>query len=163
MKNFKPNFTITQIGSFRFYGGILLGIGYSFLFYKILKFTTRFCNIGIYINDENWTNFNNYKFNDYYSFLIGFTSISFAFCFTTYMWLSNPFIKKYRNRGVRYAQSNAMFVLFGVLIFLTRMTTFFIGLDITLENDFKITSYLLPTFMYMYCWNLISKTYKSKK
>lgn len=79
------------------------------------------------------------------------------------MWLSNPFQNKRKNREIRYAQTNTMFIVFGILLFLARMQTFFMSLNIKLENDYKLTSYLLPIFVYMFCWNLISKLYKSKK
>jgi len=35
--------------------------------------------------------------------------------------------------------------------------------DISIENDFPYLGFMVPIFIYMYCWNLISDIYKSKK
>ncbi len=61
------------------------------------------------------------------------------------------------------AQTNAIWILFGTLFFLLRLFWFFAGVDLTIEKDFAYLGFMIPIFIYLYCWNLISDIYKSKK
>ena len=63
--------------------GILIGIGFSIILNSLFRQTLRLCNLGTYI--DQWSL--NYEITVYNYVLIGFTSIGFAFCFTTYLWI----------------------------------------------------------------------------
>ncbi|CAM4150463.1 MULTISPECIES: hypothetical protein [Flavobacterium] len=160
MKNLKPNFSIDEIGKFRFYSGALIGIGFSIILNSLFRMTLRLCNLGMYIDQWNL----NYEISVYYYTLIGFTSVGFAFCFTTYLWMSKPFaINRRKTLKLRMAQINPIWIFFGTLMFLLRMFWFLSGVKLTIEKDFPILGFMIPIFIYLYCWNLISDVYKSKK
>ena len=61
------------------------------------------------------------------------------------------------------AQINPIWILFGTLLFLLRLFWFFAGVSLTIEKDFAYLGFMFPIFIYLYCWNLISDIYKSKK
>lgn len=159
MSYYKAKFTINKIGKFQFYSGVIIGLGYSIVFNFLLRFVLRVSNFGIYIDDWNFV----YKINAYYSLLIGFASIVFSFCYTTYLWMSKSVLIGNRKLKYRVVQSNSIWVLFIVLMFLLRMFSFFSTTTLTIQDDFPITGFLLPLFVYLYCWNLISRIYKCKK
>lgn len=120
--------------------------------------------MGVYITDESWSNIIDYQFSYYYLTLIAFTSISLSFCFSTYLWMSKPFaIKRNKTIRLRMAQANAMWIVYGILAFLFRLFLIFAGVELTLLEDFKYVAFMLPVVIYLYCWNLISGIYKSKK
>jgi len=151
---------VNEIGTFRFYSGVVIWIGFSTVLNALFRVALKFGNLGMYF--QEWRL--DYEINDYYSYLIGFASIAFAFCFTTYIWMSNPFasIRKKTSR-LRMAQINPIWIFFGSFLFLLRMLMFFLSVELTLEKDFPILGFMLPLFVYLYCWNLISAIYKSKK
>lgn len=160
MKNLKPDFTINEIGKFQFYTGIIIGTAYSIIFNILLRQALIVCNLGECINQ--WSL--DYEISTYYFVLIGFSSVSFSFCFTTYLWMSKPFANnRRRTLKLRMAQTNTIWVLFGTLLFLLRMFWFIAGVDLTIEQDFPILGFMVPFFIYLYCWNLISNIYKSKR
>jgi hypothetical protein len=43
------------------------------------------------------------------------------------------------------------------------MFWFLAGVDLTIEKDFAYLGFMIPVFIYLYCWNLISDIYKTKK
>ena len=105
-----------------------------------------------------------YEITLYYYILIGFASVAFSFCFTTYLWMSKPFATNRRKTlKLRMAQINSIWISFGVLMFLLRMFWFLTSAEVTIEKDFPILGFMIPVFIYLYCWNLISDIYKSKK
>jgi hypothetical protein len=164
LKKLKSDFTINEIGKLRFYSGIAIGIGYSLIFNFLFRITLKLCNIGEVITDLNWLNLVNYEFSIYYLTLIGFASVGFSFCFTTYLWMSKPFATNRRKTiRLRMAQINPIWILFGTFLFLLRMFWFLAGVDLTIEKDFSYLGFMIPIFIYLYCWNLISDIYKSKK
>lgn len=164
MKNLKSDFTINEIGKFQFYSGIVIGVGFSLIFNTLLRQISKISNFGNIIIELSWDKVLDYELSYYYLILIGFTSVSFAFCFTTYLWMSKPFAKiKRKTLKLRFAQVNSIWVLFVTLIFLTRMIWFAGGTEISIEKDFPYLGFMIPIFLYMYCWNLISNIYKSKK
>ncbi len=164
MKKLKSDFTINEIGKFRFYSGIGIGIGFSLIFNSLFRLTLKLCNIGDVITDLSWSNIITYEFSTYYLTLIGFASIGFSFCFTTYLWMSKPFATNRRKTlKLRMAQINPIWILFGTLLFLLRMFWFLAGVELTIEKDFAYLGFMIPIFIYLYCWNLISDIYKSKK
>jgi hypothetical protein len=114
------------------------------------------------MNIDDWSL--DYEITTYYYFLIGFTSIGFAFCYTTYLWMSKPHATERNNTiRLRMAQVNPIWILFGTLLFLLRMFWFFAGLELTIENDYAYAGFMIPIFIYLYCWNLISDIYRIKK
>ena len=164
MKKLKSEFTINEIGTFRFYSGIVIGIGFSLIFNSLFRLTLKLCNIGDVITDLSWSNIITYEFSTYYLTLIGFASIGFSFCFMTYLWMSKPFATNRRKTiRLRMAQINPIWVLFGTFLFLIRMFWFLAGVDLTIEKDFAYLGFMIPVFIYLYCWNLISDIYKTKK
>ncbi|WP_026775759.1 hypothetical protein [Polaribacter sp. Hel_I_88] len=160
MKNLKPEFSINEVGKFRFYSGILIGIGFSIILNSLFRLTLRVCNLGMSI--DQWSL--EYEIPLYYHILIGFASFGFSFCFTTYLWMSKPFANNRRKTlKLRMAQINPIWIFFGTLIFLLRLFWFFTSIELTIEKDFPVLGFMIPTFIYLYCWNLISDIYKSKK
>ncbi len=122
------------------------------------------CNLGNVITDLSWSNSYNYQFSNYYLTLISFASIAFSFCITTYLWMSKPFASnRKKTLRIRMAQINPIWILFGTFMFLLRLFWFFAGVDLTIEKDFAYLGFMIPIFIYLYCWNLISFIYKSKK
>lgn len=164
IEKLKSDFTINEIGKFRFYSGIAIGIGFSIVFNILFRVILKMCNVGEVITDLSWSNYYSYEFSIYYLTLIGFASVGFSFCFTTYLWMSKPFasIRKKTIR-LRMAQINPIWILFGTLLFLLRMFWFLAGVDLTIEKDFAYLGFMIPIFIYVYCWNLISDIYKSKE
>jgi len=156
----KSKLTISEIGKFRFYSGIIIGLGYSVIFNYLFRFALRICNYGKYI--EEWRY--DYEISPYYYLLIGFASVGFSFSFTTYLWLSKPKARiKNRTLKLRFAQTSSIWVFFVTLFFLLRMFWFFASIDLTIEKDYRYVAFLLPVFIYMYCWSLIRSVYKSRK
>ncbi len=160
MKKYKLDFGVREIGKFQFYSGVLVGLGYAFTFNFLLRLALRICNLGEYIDDWNL----NYEINTFYYLLIGFSSVCFAFCFTTNLWMGKLFLKNSkRTLKYRKARVNSVWILFGTLMFLLRLFWFMAGLGITIENDFPLLGFMIPLFIYLYCWNLISGVFKSTK
>lgn len=164
MKKLKSDFLINEIGKFRFYSGIIIGIGYCLIFNSLLRITLKLCNVGNNIEAMNWLNIVNYEFSTYYLTLIGFASAGFSFCFTTYLWMSKPFAtNRKKTMKLRMDQINPIWILFGTLLFISRMFWFLASVDLTIEKDYVYLGFMIPIFIYLYCWNLISDIYKSKK
>ena len=160
MKNLKSDLRIDEIGKFRFYSGILIGIGYSLVLNLLFRFILRLSNLGMYVDEWNLE----YEIPIYYYYLIGYSSVAFSFCLTTYMWMSKPYATiRTKTIRLRMAQVNPIWVFYGVLLFLLRWFAFFLGLELTIKKDFSCLGFMVPIFIYLYCWNLISDVYKSKK
>lgn len=160
MDYYKPKFTINKIGRFQFYNGIVIGLGYSIVLNLLFRFVLRISNFGVSIDNWNFV----YKIDAYYSLLIGFTSVAFAFCYTTYLWMSTPiFSYKRKKLRLRMASVNPIWIFYGVLMFLLRMFAYFSGTTLTIKEDFTVSGFLLPVFVYLYCWHLISCVYKCNK
>jgi hypothetical protein len=161
LQRFKLPFTIKNIGEFRFFSGLIIGILYSLILNQLFRLTTKLCNVGTFWDIDNWIINQNYELENYSLILINFASISFALCFTTYIWLSKPIIKNnWRKRHSRFGQTNSIFMFYFTLIFLTKLLSFWVGTDLSLKNDFGLLSFLLPRFMSFYCWILIRRVYK---
>jgi vacuolar-type H+-ATPase subunit I/STV1 len=126
-------------------------------------------NVTIALNDGNWNNLINSKLDFYYTSFFGFLSVSLGFCFTTYLWMSKPNSEK-RNvtRKLRFAQTNSIFVFGVIMLVLTRFFTIYMGFNydgfyLNLKEYFGFLAFLLPLFIFLYNWALISKIYQSKK
>ncbi len=162
MESIRSSLTIKEIGTFRFYKGIVLGIGYSLIFNSLLRLIIRLNNVKVTVFTN--TIINTYEFTVYYLILAAITAISFGFCITTYIWLSNPFAStKNKTRRIRSSQTNTIVILYVVLLFLARMQTFFMDTAIVLQRDFGNIAFLLPVFVYLYCWNMIARVYRYLK
>ena len=169
LKKYKYDFNIEKIGRFRFYSGIVVGIGYSIILTFLFQMLSKTNNVTIALNDGNWNNLINSKPDFYYTSFFGFLSVSLGFCFTTYLWMSTPNSEK-RNitRKLRFAQTNSIFVFGLIMLVLTRFFTIYMGFNydgfyLNLKEYFGFLAFLLPLFIFLYNWALISKIYQSKK
>lgn len=160
MKKLKSDFTLKEIGTFRLYSGLIIWLGFSIVLNSLFRGALKLSNLGMYV--DNWSL--DYEINSFYKILIGFNAIAFAFCYATYIWMSHPYasIRKKTSR-LRMAQINPLWIFYGALLFLSRMFLFFLSTEITIEKDFPLLGFLFPIFIYLYCWNMISAVYKSKK
>ena len=161
---FKYKFSIENIGKNRFYFGIFLGFGYAIIFNYLLRIATMISNFEFYDEVPFFLSYKSFVFTQYMLNLISFSSVSFGFTFTIYIWLSGTTIENRKLKSkIRFAQNYSIFMLFVCLLFLIRLLTFFIQNPIYLENDLNNLSYLLPIFIFLYNWCLINKIYKSQK
>jgi len=160
LNKLKPNFSIQEIGKLRFYSGLLIGVLFSIIFNQLFRLTTKIASITTYWDIENWIVFSEFYVDKFYSILISFTSVSFAFCFTNYLWLGKPLSKnRRRKRHTRSGQINSIFMLFFTLIFLTKLWSFSIGTGLGLKRNFGFICFFLPIFIYSYCWILLRRVY----
>ncbi len=169
MRKFKSEFTISEIGRFQFYSGLVIGFGYSIIlnfFFQLLSKTNRAISI-IYRNTYSdpiiW------EPDAYYSTLISFLSISIAFCFTTYLWMSKPRKRnKKETRNSRYIQANSLFIYGIIMIFLIRLYSICIAFDFDeiyfdIKLEYGLFPFLLPLFLLLFNWGNIAKTYRTRK
>ena len=169
MKKYKSDFTLEQIGQFRFYSGVIVGIGYSIILTFLFQILIKANNITIALNKGNWENLLNAQLSFYSSLFFALLSVSLAFCFTTYLWTSKPyFAKRNRTRDLRIAQTNSIFMFGVIFLVLTRFFTIYLGFNydgfnLDLKGYLGFSAFLIPLFIFLYCWSLISKVYKSKR
>ena len=64
---------------------------------------------------------------------------------------------------MRMAQHNAIWVKYLCLMFLLRMLVNIIGIEISLEYEFDYLIYLIPLFIFLFCWQHIVQVYMSFK
>ncbi|MBJ6367516.1 hypothetical protein [Snuella sedimenti] len=169
MKKYKSNFSIDRIGRFRFYIGIVVGIGYSIILSFLFQMLSKTNNVVTAMNDGNWDNLINSKLGFYYTSFFGLLSVSLGFCFTTYLWMSKlNFGKRSEARKLRFAQTNSFFMFGVIMLVLTRFFTIYMGFNydgfyLDLKEYFGFIAFFLPISIFLYCWSLISKLYQSKK
>ena len=164
MIKIKPNFSINEIGKKQFYFGLVIGLGYSIIFNYLLRLVTMFANFSLSRKNPYFVNYENFIFSQFTLNLIGFSSVCIGFTFATFIQLSKlDFKNKKLNIRKKFGQANSVFILFVCLLFLIRLWDFFIQNPISLENDFGNYCYLLPTFLFLFNWNLINRIYKSQK
>lgn len=169
MEKYKSKFNAEQIGRFRFYSGILVGTGHSIILTCLFQMLSKTNNVSIALNDGNWNNLLNSKLDFYYTLFFGLLSVSLGFCFTTYLWMSKPNSTKRNERlNLRFAQTNSIFIFGVIMLVLTRFFTIYMGFNykgfnLDLREYFGFLAFLLPIFIFLYCWSLISKIYQSKK
>ena len=169
MKKYKSEFNINQIGQFRFYSGIIVGIGYSIVLTFLFQILSITNNIVIAMNDGNWNNLINSKLDFYYTLFFGLLSVSLGFCFTTYLWTSKLYShKRNETRKLRNTQTNSIFMFGVIMLVLTRFFTIYMGFNyddfnLDLKKYLGLLAFLLPLSIFLYCWSLISKIYQSKK
>jgi hypothetical protein len=156
----RPLFSIQEIGTKRFYVGILIGLFSTFVCNEFFRSITKLAQV-------EWNPILGavpkllpYHSNSYYSILIGLTSAIFGFCFTVYMWLSKACVSKRLNRKHRHGQSLLLFVVFLVFMFFSRMMHIINCLDLVLQEGFNSAAFLLPVFLFLYSWNVVVSIYK---
>ena len=169
MKKYKSDFNIERIGLFRFYCGIVVGICYSLILTFLFQMLSKTNNVTIAMNDGNWDNLINSKLDFYYTSFFGLLSVRLGFCFTTYLWMSKPKSEsRSETRKLRFTQTNSIFIFGVIMLVLTRFFTIYMGFNydgfyLDLKEYFGFLAFLLPLFMFLYCWSLISNIYQSKK
>ncbi len=169
MKKYKSEFNIERIGYFRFYSGIVIGVGYSIILTYLFQMLSKTNNVTIALNDGNWNNLINSKLDFYYISFFGLLPVSLGFCFTTYLWMSKPNSgKRNETRKLRFGHTNSIFIFGVIMLVLTRFFTIYMGFNydgfyLDLKEYSGFTAFLLPLFIFLYCWSLISKIYQSKK
>jgi uncharacterized membrane protein YhdT len=169
LKKYKSDFDINQIGHFRFYSGIVIGVGYSIVLTFLFQMLAKTNKVVIAINKGNWDNLINSKLDFCYSSFVGLLSVSLGFCFTTYLWTSKlNSEKRNETRKLRNAQTNSIFMFGVIMLVLTRFFTIYMefnydGFYLDLKEYFGLLAFLLPLSIFLYCWSLVSKIYQSKK
>lgn len=169
MRKNKSKFNKAQIGRFRFFIGIIVGIGYSLILTLLFQMLSKTNNITIAMHDGNWNNLINSKPDFFYRLFYGLLSVSLGFCFTTYLWMSKMNLEKRNDtRKIRFAQTNSIFVFGVIMLVLTRFFTIYMefnydGFNLNLKEYLGLIIFLLPLFIFLYNWSLISKLYQSKK
>ena len=169
MKSIKSRFSILEIGNFEFYSGIFLGLGYSIILNILFQQIAKLRNITTAIREGNWKEFLYSHLTQFDSLIISTFSVSLAFCFTTYLWMSSLKEKdRKKNFKLKIARTNSIFIFGLVLFVLTRYSTIYSGFnydnfDLSIKQYFGLWIFIFPTFIYLYNWSFISKIYKSKK
>jgi hypothetical protein len=164
MNRFKATFSIHEIGHFNFYVGILTGLGVAVFLNKLVVISLQLMSIDIYVDYESMYHNLQFGLNSYYLAFAGLLSVSIGFCSTTYLWMSKlrgSF--KNKTRRLRMAQSNAIWVKYLCLMFLLRLLLNLIGIQILFEEKFGYYIFLLPLFIFLFCWQHISQIYISLK
>jgi len=160
LKKLKVEFTVKEIGVFRYYSGVVVGILGGFILNLLLRFCLRLANLGIFVEDWSF----DYVITPYYYQVIAFNAVAFSFCFTTSLWMSGVRAShRNKTRRLRMASINAKWVVYTTLAVLAKMFLFIGNSGISLEKDFYFLGYLLPIFLFLYCWNLISDVYRVRK
>ncbi|MFT5925359.1 MAG: hypothetical protein ACI9WL_000088 [Rubritalea sp.] len=156
----RPQFSIQEIGTKRFYVSILIGLFSTFVCNEFFRSITKLAQVEWHSVLGAVPELFPYHSNSYYSILIALTSASFGFCFTVYMWLSKAYLSKRLNRKRRHGQSLLLFAVFLVLMFFSRMMHIIICLDLVLQEGFNSAAFLLPIFLFLYSWNVVVSIYK---
>ena len=169
MKKLKTNFSISEIGKFQFYSGIIIGIGYGFILNFIFKLFTKITYLNTAINKGNWNNTFNAELSFYYSLFIGLLSASFAFCITSYLWMNRPFnLNRKKRLKIRISQTNSLFIFGIMFMILVRFFTVYVmfnyeNFDFDINDYFGLGIFIVPLFIFLFNWIFISKVYNSKK
>lgn len=167
LKNYKPEFSIEQIGYFRFYSGVIIGLIFSLILNQF------FLNL-IQMSDFLTAMTNGYlktpiseKLDFYYSFFWSLFSISLGFCFTGYLWTSKPTLNNRRETRInRIAQTNSLFVFGLIFLSISRILQFYIEfhyVDFEIKEEVGILLYMVPVFIFVYNWIFMARIYKSTK
>lgn len=160
MKKYKSNFSINQIGLFRFYSGITIGIILSFLldyfFLGLIKLSDLMIAMSKGYREIPFSE----KLTFYYSLFWSLLSISLAFSFTIYLWTSKPVLKNRRETRInRIAQANSFFIFGVIFLSVSRLIQFYIefhDVNYEIKEEVGVLLFMLP-------WSFISKVYQSTK
>ena len=121
------------------------------------------------VYDFNWSKSNLFDFNSSFLFFLALCSSSMGFCITSQFWLLNNSREgKYSKFRSRVAIGQVNFIYYVLLYVLTRYLLVLFGIGFQNYNqllitEYTLTAYLLPTFIFLYNWNMISTVYQSLK
>ena len=167
MKRIKSEFNVEQIGRFRFYSGIILGLVFGLILNEFFLNIIQMSDVLSAMSKGYYEQPFSEKPNFYYSFFWSLFSISLGFCFTSYLWTSKPILNNRREtRMNRYAQTNSLFVFGLIFLSISRLIQFYIEfhyVDYGVQKDVGFYLYLVPVFVFAYNWIYISRIYKSTK
>ncbi len=164
----KPEISIDNLGKRRFWTGIVIGVGFSFVLSYFINYSREALRFITFIGDPFILSEKEFRLYDL--FFAAF-STSLGFGFTIIYWLNgrNPIIKK------RYLQtftiSNAWFITFVALMVVTRfgavlpLTVYHLsGYDNDLDflKEFRLLLILIPIYVFFAQWNTIRLIFKTK-
>jgi len=167
LKKYKSDFNIEQIGRFRFYSGIIVGLIFSLILDQFFRNLIQMSDVLGAMSSGYWKTPFSEKPTFYYSFFWSLFSISLAFCFTSYLWTSKPNLKTRREtRMNRIAQTNSLFIFGLIFLSVSRLLQFYIEfhyIDYEIKEEVGILLFMLPIFIFAFNWIYISRIYKSAK
>ena len=161
----KPQLTITYLEKRTFLVGIILGLFYSI---SILLFFGNLREIEKYFSSSIYNNL--FIFDDKNESLIrlsySLTSICLGFSFCVHYWF-----KKNRNYSFNFISNQALFILWFVIFSFSsfsKINAEIIGYQYFSEilivlDDYKLLLFIVPLYIYLYNWGLISKKFSCKK
>lgn len=167
MKPIKSNFTIQQIGPFRFYSGLIVGLLFSLTLYLFFQYFIQISNVLATTTSSYWPTAVKEESSFYASFFWSLLSISIAFSFTSYLWTSKPILSNRRETRInRLAQMNALFIFALIFFMVNRILQLYIQfhiVDFQFKEEFGALLFLAPLFIFTYNWMFIARIYKSTK
>lgn len=169
MNRYKPTFSIREIGKVRFYGGVLFGLLQSLVVFhfliSIIKSEFTFTT-GYY---DGWDLYFKFEFDSWTLYIIALISVSLSFCFITQFWLSLSTGQKRSRRFKKLkARTQTYFIFFFILAALLKVSedVFLLYLDgfgPYFEQEYNLIAILLPSYVFLYNWNMIATVYQSLK
>jgi uncharacterized membrane protein len=161
----KSHFHIEQIGYFRFYTGIGVGVLFSLILDQFFLNLIKMSDVLVAMNNGYYNTPLNEKPDFYYSYFWSLFSISLGFSLTSYLWTSKPVLTNKRETRInRLAHANSLF-LFGFVFFsISRLLQFYIEfhyIDYEIKSEVGILLFMVPFFIFSYCWNFISRIYRA--
>lgn len=167
MRKIKPDFNVEQIGSFRFYSGILVGLIFSFILNLFFLNIINMSDVMAALAYGSWEISLSQKSDFYYSFFWSLFSISIGFSFTIYLWTGKPLLKTPRQTRInRIANTHAYFI-FGLIFFsISRLLQLYIqfhNVEYSVKEEFGLLLFLVPLFIWLFHWTFISRIYKATK
>lgn len=167
MKKNKSDFTIEQIGRFRFFSGIIVGLIFSITLYVFFLNLIKVKDVLEAMNNGYYkTPFSEHP-DFYHSFFWSLFSISLGFCFTIYLWTSKPTLKNRRETRInRIAHLNSLFVFGFIFLCAFRLLELYMAfhfVDLEIKDYLGNLLFIVPVFIYVYNWLFILRIYKSIK
>ena len=167
MKKFKSNFNVEEIGRFRFYSGIIVGLIFSLTLDQFFRNLIQMSDVLVAISNGYWKTPFSEKPIFYYSYFWSLFSISLAFCFTSYLWTSKPNLKTRREtRMNRITQLNSLFIFGLIFLSVSRLLQLHIEfhhINYEIKEEVGILLYVFPIFIFAFNWIYILRIYKSTK
>jgi hypothetical protein len=167
LKNYKSVFNIEQIGHFRFYSGVIVGLIFSLILNKFFLNLIQMSDVLAAMTHGYWKTPFSEKPDFYYSIFWSLFSISLGFSFTIYLWTSKPTLNNRRKTRInRIAQANSLFIFGLIFLSISRILQFYIGfhyVDYEIKEEVGILLYIVPVFIFVYNWIFIVRIYKSTK
>ena len=117
----KAEFSINEIGKGRFFIGIAVGLCWAIVFKLFFKYCFGYGNLGVFVDD--WSL--DYELTPYIKLLNGYNSVGFAFCMTTFIWMSKlRATNRKKTSRHRMAAANSQWVFYAILYVLARLWVF---------------------------------------